>query len=106
MTKSELIETLARKQHQLPYRDVELAVKTVLEYMANSLANGERIEIRGFGSFSLHYRPPRMGRNPKTGEAVALDSKYVPHFKPGKELRERVISGLLSGKDIQEAGSD
>lgn len=90
MTKSELIEVLARKQTQLAYRDVELAVKTMLEHMAQTLASGERIEIRGFGSFSLHYRPPRLGRNPKTGEAVALSAKYVPHFKPGKELRERV----------------
>ncbi|HKJ77163.1 MAG TPA: integration host factor subunit beta [Gammaproteobacteria bacterium] len=93
MTKSELIEALARKQTQLAYKDVELAVKTMLEHMARTLSSGERIEIRGFGSFSLHYRPPRMGRNPKTGEAVALGSKYVPHFKPGKELRERVNDG-------------
>jgi integration host factor subunit beta len=90
MTKSELIERLARSQNQLPYKDVELAVKTLLDQMAGSLANGERIEIRGFGSFSLHYRPPRTGRNPKTGEPVALGAKYVPHFKPGKQLRERV----------------
>jgi integration host factor subunit beta len=102
MTKSELIEILSRNQSQLAYKDVELAVKTILETMGNSLANGERIEIRGFGSFSLHYRPPRMGRNPKTGEAVALGSKYVPHFKPGKELRERVNDGLLQGNEIQE----
>lgn len=90
MTKSEMIERLARKQSQLPYKDVELAVKTILEHMAQALSSGERIEIRGFGSFSLHYRPPRTGRNPKTGEPVTLDAKYVPHFKPGKELRERV----------------
>jgi integration host factor subunit beta len=90
MTKSELIEIIARKQKHLPTKDVELAVKYLLELMSSSLSNGERIEIRGFGSFSLHYRPPRMGRNPKTGEAVALSGKYVPHFKPGKELRERV----------------
>ena len=90
MTKSELIEALVRKQTQLGYRDVELAVKTMLEHMAQTLASGERIEIRGFGSFSLHYRQPRIGRNPKTGEAVALSGKYVPHFKPGKDLRERV----------------
>lgn len=90
MTKSEMIEKLARKQSQLPYKDVELAVKTILEHMAQALSSGERIEIRGFGSFSLHYRPPRTGRNPKTGEPVTLDAKYVPHFKPGKELRERV----------------
>lgn len=90
MTKSELIEIIARKQKHLPAKDVELAVKHLLELMSNALANGERIEIRGFGSFSLHYRPPRMGRNPKTGDAVALSGKYVPHFKPGKELREKV----------------
>ena len=70
--------------------DRELAVKSILEQMSHTLAAGGRIEVRGFGSFSLHYRPPRMGRNPKTGESVALSSKYVPHFKPGRELRERV----------------
>ncbi|RKZ98313.1 MAG: integration host factor subunit beta [Gammaproteobacteria bacterium] len=90
MTKSELIEALAQKQSQLAYKDVELAVKSMLDLMAQTLASGERIEIRGFGSFSLHYRPPRTGRNPKTGDSVTLASKYVPHFKPGKELRERV----------------
>jgi len=92
MTKSELIEALVRKQTQLGYRDVELAVKTMLEHMAQTLASGERIEIRGFGSFSLHYRPPRVGRNPKSGDPVSLPAKHVPHFKPGKELRERVNS--------------
>ena len=92
MTKSELIELLSRRQTQLAYRDVELAVKSILEHMANTLANGERIEIRGFGSFALHYRPPRVGRNPKSGEPVSLPAKYVPHFKPGKEMRERVDS--------------
>lgn len=90
MTKSELIERLAQKQSQLSYKDVELSVKSLLDQMANALAGGERIEIRGFGSFSLHFRPPRLGRNPKTGDSVALPGKYVPHFKPGKELRERV----------------
>jgi integration host factor subunit beta len=90
MTKSELIEEIAKDQNHLPQRDVELAVKCILEQMSESLATGDRIEIRGFGSFSLHYRPPRQGRNPKTGESVALAGKYVPHFKPGKELRERV----------------
>ena len=90
MTKSELIEVLSRKQSQFAYKDIELAVKTILEYMSSSLSNGERIEIRGFGSFSLHYRPARSGRNPKSGEPVSLPAKYVPHFKPGKELRERV----------------
>lgn len=90
MTKSELIEILARKQGHLAYKDVELSVKTLIEQMSDALSSGERIEIRGFGSFSLHYRPPRVGRNPKTGDAVSLPGKYVPHFKPGKELRERV----------------
>ena len=90
MTKSELIDRLADMQKHLAHVDVELGAKAVLEQMSASLANGERIEIRGFGSFSLHYRAPRMGRNPKTGEADALTGKYVPHFKPGKSLRERV----------------
>lgn len=90
MTKSELIESLARKQNHLAYKDVELAVKGLLEQMSQALATGNRIEIRGFGSFSLHFRPPRVGRNPKTGESVSLPGKHVPHFKPGKELRERV----------------
>jgi integration host factor subunit beta len=90
MTKSELISQLAAKQPQLDYRDVELAVKELLAQMSSALASGERIEVRGFGSFSLHYRPPRIGRNPKTGASVAVSDKYVPHFKPGKELRERV----------------
>ncbi|MGD8577159.1 MAG: integration host factor subunit beta [Thiohalophilus sp.] len=94
MTKSELIEILSQKQSQLAYKDVELAVKTMLDHMATTLANGDRIEIRGFGSFSLHYRPPRVGRNPKTGDSVELAAKYVPHFKPGKELRERVNESM------------
>ena len=96
MTKSELIERIAARQSQLSSRDVELAVKTIIEQMAQTLSTGERIEIRGFGSFSLHYRAPRVGRNPKTGESVGLAGKYVPHFKPGKELRERVTSSLES----------
>ncbi|WP_444889840.1 integration host factor subunit beta [Microbulbifer sp. DLAB2-AA] len=90
MTKSELIERIALRLDQLPVKDVELAVKVMLDAMSDSLSQGERIEIRGFGSFSLHYRAPRTGRNPKTGDAVALAGKYVPHFKPGKELRDRV----------------
>jgi integration host factor subunit beta len=97
MTKSELIELIASRQTQLSAKDVELAVKTILEHMSQSLSTGERIEIRGFGSFSLHYREPRKGRNPKTGDAVQLTGKYVPHFKPGKELRERVNMGLNAG---------
>ena len=89
MTKSELIERLADQARQIPAKDLELAIKELLEQMAQTLQKGDRIEIRGFGSFSLHYRAPRVGRNPKTGETVELDGKYVPHFKPGKELRER-----------------
>lgn len=92
MTKSELIEALARQQPHLAIKDVELAVKCIIEKMNHALSTGDRIEIRGFGSFSLHMRPPRMGRNPKTGESVALAKKFVPHFKPGKELRDRVDS--------------
>lgn len=94
MTKSELIERLAEQSQHIPAKDVELAIKEMLEQMAQTLQKGERIEIRGFGSFSLHYRAPRVGRNPKTGETVKLDGKYVPHFKPGKELRERVNIGM------------
>ena len=90
MTKSELIERIASVQGQLSAKDVEFAVKMILDHMVEVLAAGERIEIRGFGSFSLHYRAPRLGRNPKTGEKVELLGKYVPHFKPGKELRDRV----------------
>ena len=90
MTKSELISLLAAKHPQLDYRDVELAVKELLEQMSAALSSGDRIEVRGFGSFSLHYRPPRTGRNPKTGASVQVPDKFVPHFKPGKELRERV----------------
>ena len=90
MTKADLIELIAQSQSHFEERDLELIVKALLEQMSSALAAGERIEIRGFGSFSLHFRPPRIGRNPKTGEAVALSGKYVPHFKPGKDLRERV----------------
>jgi len=90
VTKSELIEVLARQQPNLALKDVESAVKCIIEKMNQALSSGERIEIRGFGSFSLHLRPARLGRNPKTGESVALSKKYVPHFKPGKELRDRV----------------
>jgi len=93
MTKSELIEILSRRQAHLKADDVDLAVKNLLEMMSNALTEGERIEIRGFGSFSLHFRPPRLGRNPKTGDSVALPGKHVPHFKPGKELRDRVNGG-------------
>ena len=97
MTRSELIEEMAGKQAQLSLKDVELAVKLMIDHMTETLASGERIEIRGFGSFSLHYREPRQGRNPKTGDSVKLSGKYVPHFKPGKELRERVNRSLKTG---------
>ena len=90
MTKSELIEQIAMRQPELSAKDVETAVRIILDDMTDSLASGGRVEIRGFGSFSLHYREPRVGRNPKTGDAVDLEGKYVPHFKPGKELREQV----------------
>ena len=98
MTKSELIDVLAAEQDHLAYKDVEEAVRKIIERMSAALAAGERIEIRGFGSFSLHYRPPRLGRNPKTGDSVALAGKYVPHFKPGKELRERVNNTYRAGE--------
>ena len=94
MTKSELIEKIAISQDQLPPRDVEQAVRMILERMAKALVSKQRIEIRGFGSFSLHYRAPRTGRNPKTGDSVTLTGKYVPHFKPGKDLRDRVNSNF------------
>ncbi len=94
MTKSELIETLSLEYAHIPAKDVENSIKEMLELMTGSLAGGDRIEIRGFGSFSLHYRAPRTGRNPKTGETVQLEGKSVPHFKPGKELRERVNESI------------
>jgi integration host factor subunit beta len=95
MTKSELIERLAVEEKDLSATDVELAIKAILEIMSQTLEDGGRIEIRGFGSFSLHYRAPRIGRNPKTGAPVALSGKHVPHFKPGKDLRDRVNKGML-----------
>lgn len=94
MTKSELIETLSEAMDHVQARDIEVAVKELLEQMVQTLQKGDRIEIRGFGSFSLHYRAPRTGRNPKTGETVELDGKHVPHFKPGKELRDRVNESI------------
>lgn len=90
MTKSELIENLSAKHPSLPVKEVEGIVKDILELIAQSLEEGNRVEVRGFGSFSLHYRQPRLGRNPKTGDSVKLDAKCVPHFKAGKELKERV----------------
>mgnify|MGYP003332069400 CR=1 FL=1 len=90
MTRSDLVNRLAQRFSQLTQRDTEFAVKTMLDAMSDALARGDRIEIRGFGSFALNYRPPRVGRNPKSGEKVQVPAKYVPHFKAGKELRERV----------------
>lgn len=90
MTKSELIDKLVERQAHMSHRDVELAVKLLLENVSDELSGAGRIEIRGFGSFSVHHRPARLGRNPKTGESVDIPQKYVPHFKPGKEMRERV----------------
>ena len=90
MTKSKLINLLSNRFSQLVHKDAELSVKTILDAMSNSLKKKQRIEIRGFGSFSLNYRPPRIGRNPKSGEKVNVPEKYVPHFKAGKELRARV----------------
>ena len=90
MTKSELIARLAERNPRLVARDADEAVNTMLDAMTEALAGGQRIEIRGFGSFALKYRPPRVGRNPKSGDRVQVPAKYVPHFKAGKELRERV----------------
>ena len=92
MTKSDLIDHLCEAE-KMPKGRAELLINAIFDCMEASLRRGERIEIRGFGSFSLHFRPPRQGRNPKTGEAVALSGKHVPHFKPGKDLRERVNDG-------------
>jgi len=105
LTKSDLIEALVRNQSHLPPKDVELAVKGILEKMSSELSSGDRIEIRGFGSFSLHFREPRIGRNPKSGDAVALRGKHVPHFKPGKELRERVNNGTGGVNTVRDDDS-
>ena len=107
MTKSELIERLAARFPQLVAKDADYAVKMILDAMADCLVRGDRIEIRGFGSFGLNYRPPRVGRNPKSGEKVSVPEKYVPHFKAGKELRERVDNALRAGvknNDTLDAG--
>lgn len=90
MTKSELINRLAERYYQLVTKDADFVVKTLLDAMTEALEGGQRIEIRGFGSFSINSRPPRMGRNPKSGDKVMVPGKRVPHFKPGKQLRERV----------------
>ena len=95
MTKSELIEALSSRQQHLAAKDVELAVKSLLEQMTHSLANGERIEIRGFGSFSLHFRPPRMGRNPKTGEPAAINPRRVISFRASQIMKSRVHDAVV-----------
>jgi len=97
VTKSELIAQLSVRFPQLVLKDAEIAVKTILDAMSQTLCDGHRIEIRGFGSFSLNYRPPRQGRNPKTGDTVPVPAKYVPHFKAGKELRDRVDESARNG---------
>ena len=94
MTKSDLIVKLAERFPQLVAKDADFAVKMILDAMSEALAKGDRIEIRGFGSFALNYRPPRVGRNPKSGDKVSVPEKWVPHFKAGKELRERVDGTL------------
>jgi len=101
MTRSDLVEELAARFSQLTHRDAEFAVKTLLDAMSDALVRGHRIELRGFGSFSIN-RPPRMGRNPRSGESVAIPEKRVPHFKPGKALREAVdarTKELLAGSE-------
>ena len=100
MTKSELIACLAERYPQLVAKDADFAVKTILDSISEALAVGQRVEIRGFGSFSLNSRPPRIGRNPKSGEQVMVPEKRAPHFKPGKELRERVDA--MVGQPIKD----
>jgi integration host factor subunit beta len=107
MTRSDLVARLAERFGQLTQRDAEFAVKTILDAMSESLARGHRIEIRGFGSFSINRRPPRMGRNPRSGEQVLIPEKLVPHFKPGKALREGVDAhGDALAQDASSAPSD
>ncbi|MCW7536492.1 integration host factor subunit beta [Aquabacterium sp. A7-Y] len=102
MTRSDLVNQLAERFSQLTHRDTEFAVKTILDAMSDALARGHRIEIRGFGSFSINRRPPRVGRNPRSGEQVIIPEKLVPHFKPGKALREAVDARtVLSEPDAQ-----
>lgn len=111
MVKSELINQIAAKQENLSLKDVELSVNQVIDKMSAALGNGERIEIRGFGSFCLHYRPPRRAHNPKTGERVHTTAKYTPHFKPGKDLRDRVNENreqypIVAGKEKDDDEDD
>ena len=100
MVKSELVTKLANQYPNILRRDIEKIVNIIFDEISEALRRGENIEIRGFGSFSLHYRVPRIGRNPKTGTPVALSGKHVPHFKPGKELRDRVNNGIVSQQNF------
>jgi integration host factor subunit beta len=100
MTRSDLVEELAARFSQLTHRDAEYAVKTILDAMSDALVRGHRIEIRGFGSFSISRRPPRLGRNPRSGESVQIPEKRVPHFKPGKALREAELA--ISPAEIED----
>lgn len=100
MTRSDLVEQLAERFDQLTQRDVDASVKTILDAMGDALERGHRIEVRGFGSFSVNHRPARMGRNPRTGESVAIPERRVPHFKPGKALREAVAQ-----QDIEDGAA-
>ena len=105
MARSDLIATITSRFPNLMAKDAEIAVKQIVDAIGRSLAQGDRVEIRGFGSFSLNYRPARTGRNPKSGDAVPVPPKYVPHFKPGKEPRERVQTSAQQ-TPLQPAASD
>lgn len=96
MTRSDLIQALAERFPQLVTKDIDIAVKEILDAMGSALIRGDRIEVRGFGSFGLNYRPPRTARNPKTGTPVNVPGKWQPHFKAGKELRERVAASVIA----------
>lgn len=102
MTKSELIAAIANKQPHLPQKDVELAINNILNVLTTTLANGDRIEIRGFGGFSITHRDPRIGRNPKTGETVSVPRRRTLHFKPGLNLRDKVNASALQNKVIKD----
>ncbi|MGY0197709.1 integration host factor subunit beta [Leptothrix sp. BB-4] len=106
MTRSDLVALLAEKFTQLTHRDAEFAVKTMLDAMSDALARGHRIEIRGFGSFAINRRPPRVGRNPRSGEQVTIPEKLVPHFKPGKALREAVDENAGSDADLLDGADE
>jgi integration host factor subunit beta len=109
MTRSDIVEELANRFGQLTQRDAEFAVKAILDAMNSALVRGHRIEIRGFGSFSINRRPPRMGRNPRSGESVAIPERRVPHFKPGKALREAVdarTAEMATGTKSQRSAQD